>query len=207
MRKAIAGILLAGASIPAAAQAPDAPARVREAPAQRPNSAPAPISEALVERLIAAYPDRPRHAVRTADPALLERIEAANPGRRDSIREILIEDRRCTAPIYRAGNAALFREIAQVLGPDKVERLIRFYEGPAYRRYRQLVARNGRGIATAPERSELARIVGDYQVSAFYEAFEAVAPRVRRELEASEGLVRCASALRASLEGAGLRAD
>jgi hypothetical protein len=196
MRTLFAAVLLAAAPLSAAAAQPPAPT--------------AEVSEALIQRLIASFPDQEQLSAGEgiADANLLGRLEAVNPGRGERIRSILIENSRCTAPVYRAGVVAMFRATAQRLGTAKVERLIVFYEGPDFPRFRDLVERSQRGEAlTGPEQAEIGRIAAAYPLEDFYTAFQAVAPPEGLDPTGLDGLRRCANALRERLSREGLRLD
>ena len=129
-------------------------------------SQPAPPSPELVDRFIAALPERQR-PLGAVDPAELARFAQLNPGREGDIRPILESHARCTAPIREASTQRMLRLVAGRLGTSNIEALVRFYEGPDLARFGALAEKADK---SAEENAEFERLQRAYPLEALMEA-------------------------------------
>lgn len=197
--------LLAAASFLLVAFVPSAaPAQPRQ-PAGETSAA---VSEAMLDRFLAALPESPAAAMldRTPNAGELSRLSALNPGREAEIRAILIDHAGCVAPAMIAATQRQLRDIGRSLGPARLVRLTQFYEGADYTVFARIAPRIQRGEAVpAADARALNRILAAYPLVDFNAAFGAAQQNMMND----EGLVgrlrSCASATHEALDRQGLR--
>jgi hypothetical protein len=174
-------------------------------PAQAPPAAP---SEALVERFIAAIPDRAEFdkPPTEIDQAELSGLLALNPGKEAQLRSILKANLACTGPAVVAGSHRMLRTVARELGEEKLKRLVSFYEGSDYTAFKALALRmEGAAKPSAEDSAAMARLMGAYPLQAFIDRMGR-APEI---IAADEGFMtaatKCVSKQMEALEAAGLK--
>lgn len=183
------------------------PAPAKPAPAKAASAAP---TEALIDRFLAVLPDRDQMtAVSTEiDAEELARLAALNPGKEAQLRPILQADLACTEPAVIAGTTRALRTVARDLGAEKLQKLVAFYEGPAYSELAALVARmEGAAEPSEADGAALAKLMEAYPVEAFAERMN----RVQDILVADSGFMSatmaCAEKQVEALTAAGLKAN
>ena len=177
----------------------------QSAPAQAPGPAP---SEALVERFLAVLPDRDQidALAGEVDPAELSALAALNPGKEAQVRSILEASLACSGEAISAGTLRMLRTVARDLGEAKVERLIRFYEGPDYAAFAALGPRMDGAAKPSPEdQAALARLMEAYPLQDWLDRLNGA----QAIFEADEGFMsaalKCAGEQTKALEAAGLK--
>lgn len=167
-----------------------------------------PPSEALVERLLAALPDRAEiDAIDTeVDAAELGALVALNPGKEAEIRSILEANLACSGKAISAGTLRMLRTVARDLGEARVKRLISFYEGPDYTAFAALGLHMAGAAAPSPEdRAALAKLMEAYPLQAWLDRMN----QAQQIFEADQGFMsaamKCAEEQMAALEAAGLK--
>src|SRR4051794_3101644 len=99
------------------------------APVSAPAQTAAPVSEAMVDRLIRALPHQEEFKiVPKFDEQQLARLQALNPGHDQDIRSILMAHATCMAHPTEEATMRALRAVARNLGAEKLGRLIAFYE-------------------------------------------------------------------------------
>lgn len=190
--KLLAALLIALQAQPASAQAPDAP------------------SAALVERFIAALPDREALAAAGAelDSTELARLSALNPGREAQLRAILRRNAGCTGPVIAAGSLRVFRTIAGNLGEDGVRRLIAFYEGPDYAAFAALAARmKDAPKPEAKDKAALDRLMRAYPLDALNAQLGQAGQVFAADQEFIGAVTKCVNEQRDAMTAAGLMSN
>jgi hypothetical protein len=187
----------------AALLALQAPAAV----AQAADSAP---SQALVDRFIAAIPDRA--AIETAggeiDPGELSRLAALNPGKEAKVRAILQANLACTNPEIVAGSLRMLRTVARNLGGDKVQKLVSFYEGPDYAAFSALAARmEGKAKPSAEDSAAMARLMGAYPLQDFHAQLSRAEEIIAADQQFMTAAMKCAGEQVEAMEKAGLKVN
>jgi hypothetical protein len=198
MKPLVIAALLALQAQPALAQPAAAPA-AQAAP-----------GEALIDRFIAAIPDRDQiDAVATEiDPGELAALAALNPGKEAQIRSILQANLACTGPAIAAGSLRMLRTIARNLGEEKLKRLIAFYEGPDYAAFAALAARmEGKDKPSAEDSAAMAKMMGAYPLQAFHAQLNGAADIIGADQGFMKDAMRCATEQVAALDKAGLKAN
>ncbi|HEX8466467.1 MAG TPA: hypothetical protein VF620_01530 [Allosphingosinicella sp.] len=175
--------------------------------AQAPEAAP---SEALVERFIAALPDRDAFSAENQeiDPGELARLAALNPGKEAQVRSVLKANLDCTGPAITAGSLRMLRTVARNLGDAKVRKLISFYGGPDYAAFGALAARmEGKATPSAEDSAAMAKYMGAYPLQAFHEQLSRAEEIIAADPGFMSAAMKCASEQIAGLEAAGLKAN
>ena len=162
----------------------------------------APPSPELVDRFIAALPDRQR-PLDEIDPADLDRLVQLNPGREADLRPILQAHVGCTAPLMSASTDRMLHQVAGHLGTANVEALIRLYQGPDLARFGMLAEKADKN---PQESAEFERLMTVYPVQAFMEAMQAASTSAFLDEPFFEALNACDRARAEALARAGLRA-
>ena len=163
----------------------------------------APPSPDLVDRFIAAVPDRQR-PLDEVDPAALDQLAQLNPGREADLRPILQAHAGCTAPLMRASTDGMLRFVAARLGSANVEALIRFYQGPDLARFGALAEKADKN---AQESAEFERLLSAYPVQPFMEAMQAATGTLFDNTGLFEALNACDLARSEALARASLRSE
>ena len=163
----------------------------------------APPSPQLVERFIAALPER-QNPIGQVDPAELARFAQLNPGREGDIHPILEAHARCTAPVREASTNLMLRLVAARLGTTSVEALIRFYEGPDLLRFGALAAKTDR---SAEENAELERLQRAYPLEALMEAMQTAGMDAFNDDSFFNAMDACDRTRDGALAGARLRSE
>ncbi|WP_166041453.1 hypothetical protein [Sphingosinicella sp. YJ22] len=163
----------------------------------------APPSAELVDRFIAALPERDSQPG-DIDFAELERLVQLNPGREGDIRPILRAHSLCVDPAKRASTDRLLRQLAATLGTTKVEAMIRFYQGPDLARFEFLARKTDK---TPEESAEFEALQRTYPLDAFMEAMMAVGARVLDDGELVSAVEACGRPRDEALRRASLRAE
>jgi hypothetical protein len=168
-------------------------------------AAPAPVDEARFQHFLKVLPDakeRPRTGV---DPAEIVRLAKRNPGRAKEIEAILVADARCTAPGREAALLRMARATADRLGPEHLDRMIAFYEGPDFVRFAALGPdRPADKPLSAAEQAELDRLVAAYPLREFAEAMQASGDGLFTDPSVGGVFAKCAEARTAAFERAKL---
>ncbi|HEU0097744.1 MAG TPA: hypothetical protein VFQ67_03120 [Allosphingosinicella sp.] len=189
---AIAAALLALQPQPGSSQAPPAP------------------SDALVERFIAALPDRDEiaKAAGEIDQAELSRLAGLNPGKESRVRAVLQSNLACSGPATVAGSLRMLRTIARNLGSATVQKLTSFYEGPDYAAFAALAARmEGEAKPSAADSAALEKMMAAYPLEAFREQLSRAEEIFAADEAFMEAAVKCATEQLEALEAAGLKAN
>jgi hypothetical protein len=174
--------------------------------AQAPESAP---SEALIERFIASIPDRDEiDKPQEIDPAELKQLVALNPGKEAQVRSILKANLACTGPAITAGSLRMLRTVARNLGSAKVEKLVRFYEGPDYAAFEALGVRMEKAaVPTAEDKAAMAKLMATYPLQAFLEQMDRAGDIIAADEGFMTAAMNCASQQVDALTAAGLKAN
>jgi hypothetical protein len=178
-------------------------------PAPPPPAAPAaaaPVDEARFRRFIRVLPDSPEAAAPAPapDPAEAARLLSLNPGRERDIAAALQADARCTAPVGRAAVMRMMRHVANRLGPEKLDRMIAFYEGVDLKVFDRLGT--SAGTLAAADEAELARIRSAYPIDDFAAAMQESGNVMWEDAELMAASMKCADARKATFTRAKLRA-
>ena len=163
----------------------------------------APPSPELVDRFIAALPDRQR-PMDEIDPAALERLVQLNPGREVDLRPILQAHASCIAPLTQASTDRMLRHVAARLGVANIEALIRFYQGPDLARFGALAEKTDKDAA---ESAEFERLIRAYPVEAFMDAMHAEGARVFQDESYFSAWAVCDARQTEALSRANLRSE
>lgn len=181
---------------------------------QAPTSAAEPAkgvpSEALVDRFIAAIPDR--EAMTAADGEIdsgeLERLTALNPGKEAQLRGILEANVACTDPAIAAGTLRMMRTIARDLGEEKLKKLVGFYEGPDYAAFQALALRMESAAApSAGDKAAMARFMAAYPLQDFMDGMNRAGQIIAGDKVFVTAAMDCAEKQMAALDAAGLKAN
>lgn len=175
--------------------------------AQAPEAAP---SEALIDRFLAAIPDRDEidAAGGEIDPGELSRLAALNPGKEARVRAILQSNLACTGPATTAGSLRMLRTIARNLGNARLQKLVSFYEGPDYAAFGALAARmEGKATPSAEDSAAMAKLMGTYPLQAFHEQLSRAGEIVAADPGFMSAAMKCASEQVEALEAAGLKSN
>lgn len=176
--------------------------------AQAPEAAP---SEALIDRFIAALPDRGdtfSAEKQEIDPAELARLAALNPGKEAKVRSILVSNLACTAPEVEAGSLRMLRTVARNLGAARVEKLVSFYAGPDYAALGALAARmQGKAKPSAEDSAAMAKLMGTYPLQAFHQQLDRAGEIMAADPGFMTGAMKCAAEQVDALTAAGLKAN
>lgn len=167
-------------------------------------------SEALVDRFIAAIPDR--EALTAAegeiDAGELERLTALNPGKEAQLRKILESNLACTGPAITAGTMRMLRTLARDLGEEKLKKLVGFYEGPDYAAFSALALRMESGAApSAGDKAAMAKFMAAYPLQDFMDGMNRAGQIIAGDEVFMTAAMDCAEKQMAALEGAGLKAN
>ena len=175
------------------------------ASAQAPEAAP---SDALIERFIAALPDRDAigAAGEEIDAIELGRLAALNPGKEAQVREVLKANLACTAPAITAGSLRMLRTVARNLGEARLRKLVSFYEGPDYAAFGALAARiEGKPAPSAEDNAAMARFMGTYPLQAFHEQLSRSEEIIAADPGFMSAATTCVAEQMEALEAAGLK--
>jgi hypothetical protein len=179
--------------------------QAQPAPAQPAQAAP---SEALIDRFIAAIPDREEIQARSTDidSGELKALVALNPGKEAQVRAILQANLACSGEAVTAGTLRMLRTVARDLGEARLKRLIAFYEGPDFAAFSALGTRmEGNPNPSAEDKAAMTKLMEAYPLQAYIDGMGR-APEI---IAADEGFmsaaVKCASEQMAALEAAGLK--
>jgi len=123
-----------------------------------------------IDRLIAALPDSETHS--PVDRARIEsdlaRLSALNPGKSDAIRPILEAEELCGTRAVEAATLKVIREVATLMGAQKVARLTALYESEDSRLLDRLMTKSGSGDSLSDaEVGEMGRIFATYPFAEF----------------------------------------
>jgi hypothetical protein len=165
-------------------------------------------SDSLVERFLAVLPDRDEISALSTeiDSGELAGLVALNPGKEAQIRPILQANLACTGPAISAGTLRMLRKVAQGLGEARLQRLVRFYEGPDYAAFRSLAGRMEGNAAPRPEdEAAMAKLMEAYPLKAFYEEMSHAEEIFAADQGFMSAAMKCASEQMAALEAAGLK--
>ena len=167
----------------------------------------APIGDVLMDRLVAALPDRQTAQVPPVEPEEVARLEALNPGQVDAVRAVLEENQRCRGSEIEAATLRVLRVIADRLGAAKVERLIQFYQSEDARTLRTLGDRAHGGEAlSGEENAQMMRILAAHpEVVEFAQATQNSGELFMNDRIFVAGATRCAQDRRNALRQRGLR--
>jgi hypothetical protein len=161
------------------------------------------VDEARFQHFLKVLPDakeRPRTGV---DPAEVARLAKRNPGREKAIEAILADDARCTAPAREVAMLRMARATADRLGPERLDRMIAFYEGPDFARFAALGPdRPADKPLSAAEKAELDRLVAAYPLREFAEAMQASGDGLFTDPAVGGAFAKCAEARMAAFERA-----
>jgi hypothetical protein len=166
---------------------------------------PPPVDEARFQHFLKVLPDARERPRAGADPADLERLAKRNPGREKEIEAILAADASCTAPAQAAAVLRMARATADRLGPERLDRMIAFYEGPDFTRFAALGPdRPADKPLSAAEQAELDRLVAAYPLREFAEAMRASGDGLFTDPAIGGAFAKCAEARMAAFERAKL---
>lgn len=167
--------------------------------------APPPLDEARFQHFLRVLPDSTDAARAGADPSELARLVKLNPGREKDVEAILAADARCTAPARAAAVLRMARATAERLGPERLDRIIAFYEGPDFPRFVALVAgsADGKRLPDA-QQAELDRLVAAYPIREFGEAMQSSGGAVFTDEAIGAVFAKCADARMAAFARAKL---
>lgn len=132
--------------------------------------APAPASEAQVDRFLAVLPghERLEQTDFDVDPAELERLGTLNPNHVDEIRGALDSYADCAGLANARLSTHIMRTVARALGDEKLGRMVAFYEHEDLAVLGPLMDRAGRGDSlSAAEQAEVDRIRTAYPIEDF----------------------------------------
>jgi len=166
----------------------------------------APLSEALVDRFMAALPPPDRSGTPAPSAEEISRIEALNPGKSAQIRPILDAYEACAAAESKTQAVALVRDVARALGEAKLRRLTEFYEGPDFVAFEALAARLSRGEELpAGDKAEFERLFSAYPLNEFNETMMRVAQSDAAISGVAERFARCSAARKDAFDRSNLR--
>jgi len=169
-------------------------------------ASPPPVDEARFQHFLRVLPDGKEARASGPDPAELARLVKLNPGREKDVEAVLAADARCTAPAREAAVLRMARATADRLGPERLDRMIAFYEGPDLARFNALVpGRPGGKALSAAEQAELDRLLAAYPLRAFAEAMQASGNAVFTDEAVGAALAKCADARLAAFKRARLK--
>jgi|GEM_PF-3462965 len=177
------------------------------APPAPPPPASPPVDEARFQRFVRVLPDSPATAAAAppaADPLEAVRLAKLNPGRERDILALLRADAQCTAPIERAAVLRMMRHVADRLGPEKLDRMIAFYESADLKVLDRLGA-SGAALSAADE-AELARLQSAYPIGDFAAAMEESGKAMWEDAELLDASMKCSAVRDAAFKKAKLRA-
>jgi len=167
---------------------------------------PPPVGEARFQHFLKVLPDakeRPRTGV---DPAEVAALAKRNPGREKEIEAILAADASCTAPAREAALLRMARATADRLGPERLDRMIAFYEGSDFARFAALGPdRPADKPLSAAEKAELDRLAAAYPLREFAEAMQASGDGLFTDPAVGGVFAKCADTRLAAFERAKLR--
>jgi hypothetical protein len=167
---------------------------------------PPPVDEARFQHFMRVLPDAKEPARDGPDPVEIARLKALNPGHEREVEAVLDADARCTAPVRHIATLRMARAAADRLGPDKLDRMIAFYEGPDFPRFAKLTAPQPDGKPLAPAgQAELNRLIAAYPLEAFAEAMQSGSNAVFLDPEVGAGFAKCADTRLAAFEKAKLK--
>ena len=171
--------------------------------------APAAPSEALVDRFIAAIPEWQDEAAETEiDAGELSRLAALNPGKEPQLRSILKANLACSGPAVAAVTMRMLRTIARELGSERLEKLIRFYEGPDYAAFEALATRmQGQTAPSAEDKAAMAKLMAAYPLQDFLDRMNRAPDMIAADQAFMTAAMKCASEQMEALEAAGLKTN
>lgn len=166
---------------------------------------PPPVDEARFQHFLKVLPDSKDRPGAGADPAEVARVAARNPGRQKEIEAILAADASCTAPAREAAMLRMARATADRLGPERLDRMIAFYEGPDFARFAALGPdRPADKPLSAAEKAELDRLTAAYPLREFAEAMQASGDGLFTDPGIGGVFAKCADARMAAFQRAKL---
>jgi hypothetical protein len=173
------------------------------------SAAQAPAGPAI-DRLIAALPDSETRS--PVDQARIEselaRLTALNPGKSDSIRPILEAEELCGTKAIEAATLELIREVATLMGAQKVARLTALYEGEDWRLLDRLMAKSGSGEPMSDsEVGEVGRLLASYPIGEFRKETRARAEGLERNRDFVAAVMNCNAAREADYGRARIRTE
>ena len=176
-------------------------------PAPRPTRAAKPVSDAQVDRLIRVLPDEKRFKIEPrGNEEQLARLQGLNPGHEQEVRTIVMTEVACLGAASRQATLRMLRTAAGNLGPEKLGRLIAFYEGPDSRTFARIwddVSK--RQQLSEAEIKEMTRLIFAYPLQDWQEALERSTFLLRDDRTYREAVARCGSERQAKLTSANLR--
>jgi hypothetical protein len=165
-------------------------------------------SEALIDRFIAILPDRDQidSVDSEIDAGELKALVALNPGKEAQVRSILQANLACTGPAITAGTLRMLRTVARDLGAEKLQRLVSFYEGPDFAKFKALAARmEGQATPSAEDKAAMAKLMGAYPLQAYHDRLNAAGEIIAADDGFMTAATKCASEQMTALEAAGLK--
>jgi hypothetical protein len=169
-------------------------------------AAPAPVDEARFQHFLKVLPDAKAAPSIGADPAETARLSKLNPGRQKEVEAVLAADARCTAPAREAAILHMARAAADRLGPERLDRMIAFYEGPDFPRFNALVDAQAGGKSLSPaDKTEFDRLVAAYPLREFAEAMQVSGNALFTDEAVGAVFARCADARVAAFARAKLK--
>jgi len=176
-------------------------------PASAPPPAAAPaVDDARFQHFIRVLPDSPDSASAppAADPLEAARLAKLNPGRERDILALLRKEAECSAPLGRDAVLRMMRHVADRLGPEKLDRMIAFYESADLKVFDRLGAAGG--ARSAADQAELDRILSAYPLHDFAAAMDESGKAMWEDTELMEASMKCSEARDAAFRKAKLRA-
>jgi hypothetical protein len=174
-------------------------------PAAPPPPPPPPVDETRFQHFLKVLPDAKEPPRAGADPAEVARLAERHPGREKEIEAILAADARCTAPAREAAMLRMVHATADRLGPERLDRMIAFYEGPDFARFAALGPdRAADKPLSAAEKAEFDRIVAAYPLREFAEAMQASGDGLFTDPAIGAVFAKCADARAAAFQRAKL---
>jgi len=175
------------------------------APPQPAAPAAVPVDEARFRHFIRVLPDSPDSASAPPAPDPLEaaRLAKLNPGRERDILALLRTDAECSAPLGRDSVLRMMRRVADRLGPEKLDRMIAFYEGADLKAFDRIGAAGG--ARSAADQAELDRILSAYPLRDFAAAMEEGGKAMWDDAELMAASMKCSEARDAAFRKAKLR--
>ena len=172
--------------------------------------APAAPTEALVDRFIAAIPkwEESVRADADIDADELSRLVALNPGKEPQLRAILKANLACSGPAVTAVTIRMLRAVARDLGPERLQKLIGFYEGPDYAAFEALGTRiQGQAAPSAQDKAAIAKLMATYPLQAFLDRMNRAPEIIAADEAFMTAAMKCASEQTDALTAAGLKAN
>ena len=165
------------------------------------------VSDAQINRLIRVLPNRHGFNIEPKmDERQLASLKGLYPGHEQELRTILIGEAACLATPARYASIQTLRTAARNLGPEKVERLTSFYEGPNSRTIDRFFddARKTHRVSEA-EANEVSRLASAYPLQDWDESLGRSIILLQDDRTYQEAIARCASERKAALGRVGLR--